>query len=110
MKRTAILVLAALLALPLAATGEARGEGKPPLKVLERVNPEYTAEAEAAHVEGKVVLDLTVGAAGKVEKVEVVEPLSHGLTQSAVEAARQWKFEAPKAGKAVLRVTLKFKL
>ena len=35
MKCTAILVLAALFALPLAATGEAKGDGKPPLKVLE---------------------------------------------------------------------------
>jgi TonB family protein len=104
MKRAAALFLTAVLALAPAA-GLAK-EVKPP-KVLEAVNPEYTAEARAAAIEGKVVLDLTVCEMGKVKDVKVVEPLSHGLTEAAVAAARKWKFEK---GSAVVRITLKFEL
>ena len=106
MKRAAVLLLAAVLLMP--AFGSA-GEVKPP-KVLEAVNPEYTAEARAAAVEGKVVLDLTVCEMGKVKDVKIVEPLSHGLTEAAVAAARKWKFEAPKDGGTVVRITLEFEL
>jgi protein TonB len=115
MKRIAVLFLIAALLLPLVATaGEAKGKGsaevKPP-KVLDAVEPEYTAAALEARVEGKVVLDLTVGETGKVEEVAVVEPLSHGLTEAAVDAARQWKFEAPQdAKKIVMRITINFEL
>jgi len=108
MKRASVLFLAAVLALASAA-GSAEKVVKPP-KVLDAVEAEYTAEAQAAHVEGKVVLDLTVGEKGKVEDVTVVERLSHGLTESAVDAARQWKFEAPQDGRAVVRITFKFEL
>ena len=108
MKRFAILFLATLLALPILAA--AAPEVKPP-KVLEAVEAEYTGEAMQAKVQGKVVLDLTVGKKGRVEKVEVVEPLSHGLTESAVDAARQWTFEPPQGGKSVkVRITSRFAL
>lgn len=106
MKRAVFLFLATVLLT--SAFGSAK-EVKPP-KVLEAVNPEYTAEARAAAVEGNVVLDLTVCEKGKVKDVKVVEPLSHGLTEAAVAAARKWKFEAPKDGRAVVRITLKFEL
>lgn len=106
MKRAAVLFLAAVFLTPVFGSAK---EVKPP-KVLEAVNPEYTAEARAAAVEGKVVLDLTVCEMGKVKEVEVVEPLSHGLTESAVAAAKKWKFEPPKDGEVVVRITLKFEL
>jgi TonB family protein len=106
MKRAAALFLAAVLLIPVLGAAK---EMKPP-KVLERVNPEYTSEARAAAVEGKVVLDLTVCKMGKVKDVKVVEPLSHGLTEAAVAAARKWKFEAPKDDNAVVRITMKFEL
>ena len=104
MKRFAVLLFASLLVLPVAAAEK-------PLKILETVDAEYTGEAQQAHIQGKVVLDLTVGKKGEVEKVEVVEPLSHGLTESAVEAARQWKFEPPQGGESVkVRITIRFEL
>ena len=106
MKRATALFLAAVLLTP--AFGFTK-EVKPP-KVLEAVNPEYTAEARAAAVEGNVVLDLAVCEMGKVKDVKVVEPLSHGLTESAVAAARKWRFEAPKDGSNVVRITMKFEL
>jgi len=108
MKRFAVLLFVAVLTLPVVAA--AAHEIKPP-KILETVEAEYTGEAMQAKVQGKVVLDLTVGKKGRVEKVEVVEPLSHGLTESAVEAARQWKFEPPEGGKSVkVRITIRFEL
>jgi TonB family protein len=107
MTRFAVLFFAVLLALPIVAAGH---EVKPP-KVLDAVEAEYTGEAMQAKVQGKVVLDLTVGKKGRVEKVEVVEPLSHGLTESAVDAARQWKFEPLQDGKSVkVRITIRFEL
>lgn len=115
MKRAAVLFLAALLCLPFAvqaggAKAKTAAEVKPP-KVVQKVDPEYTAEAKEAHIEGDVVLDLTVGAAGGVEDVKVVERLSHGLTESAVAAVRQWKFEPRRGGKSVVfTVTVRFKL
>jgi protein TonB len=107
MKRAAALFLIALLCLPFAV--QAAAEAKP--KVAQKVDPEYTAEAKEARVEGQVVLDLTVGAAGNVKEVKVVERLSHGLTESAVDAVRQWKFEPRDGGKnVVVRITLRFAL
>lgn len=107
MKRPSTLFLAAVLALaPIAGSAK---EVKPP-KILEAVNPEYTAEARAAAIEGNVVLDLTVCEMGKVKDVKIVESLSHGLTEAAVAAARKWKFEPPKDGETVVRITLKFEL
>ena len=108
MKRFAILFFTTVLALPIVAA--AGHEVKPP-KILQTVDAEYTGEAQQARVEGKVVLDLTVGKKGEVEKVEVVEPLSHGLTESAVDAAKQWKFEPPPGGESVkVRITIRFEL
>lgn len=104
-KHAAVLFLAAVLLTP---TFGAAKEVKPP-KVLKAVNAKYTAEARAAAVEGKVILDLTVGEKGQVKDVKVVEPLSHGLTEAAVAAARKWKFESPKDD-VVVRITLKFEL
>ena len=115
MKRITLLLFAATLILPVAATAghdknTSSSEVKPP-KVLEMVEAEYTGEAMQAKVQGKVVLDLTVGKKGRVEKVEVVEPLSHGLTESAVDAAREWKFEPPQGGESVkVRITIRFEL
>lgn len=106
MKRAAVLILAAVLSIPILGAAK---EVKPP-KVLERVNPEYTSEARAAAVEGNVVLDLTVCERGKVKAVQVVEPLSHGLTEAAVDAARKWKLEPHDGGDIVMRITMKFEL
>jgi TonB family protein len=40
-----------------------------------------------------VVLKLLIGTDGRVESVEVLRSLPLGLTESAVDAARQWVFE-----------------
>jgi TonB family protein len=66
---------------------------KPPA-VLERVEPHYPATALAARMPGLVILDFLIGPDGLVRDVTVLRPAPLGMTESAVEAALQWRFEA----------------
>lgn len=60
--------------------------------LLHRVDPEYPAEAEQAHLEGLVVIKASIGPDGTVKHVEPVSgpPL---LTQAASDAVRWWRFQ-----------------
>lgn len=55
--------------------------------------PAYTAEARDARIQGAVVLQLVIGAEGRVTRAEVVRGLPLGLTESALETVRGWRFE-----------------
>jgi protein TonB len=67
-----------------------------------RCSGKYTDEARAAGVEGTVVLDLVVGADGRVSDVHVVTGLGHGLDQAAISALRDCQFTpGEQAGKPV---------
>lgn len=96
---------------PASATTDPRIQ---PPTVLERVQPEYPMEARKAGLEGSVVLELTVGEDGILQDVRVKRPLEMGLTESAVEAVRQWRFSpATIEGRAVpfvYHVQIKFSL
>lgn len=61
-------------------------------RLIEKVDPEFPEEARKARVQGVVFLTVTVNEAGEVWKVEVLRghPL---LSQSAVDAVRQWRYE-----------------
>lgn len=62
----------------------------------------YTEEARAAGVEGVVVLDVVVDETGRTRDIEVVEKLTHGLTEAAIAALRACRFSpGEKAGKPV---------
>jgi protein TonB len=52
----------------------------------------YTEEAKQAAIEGTVVLDLVVGADGRVTEVHVVNGLGHGLTAAAIAALKGCRF------------------
>jgi TonB family protein len=56
-----------------------------------RAFPVYPPIAKAAHVQGTVVLDLRIGAKGKIESIKVVSgpPM---LQQSAIDCMKQWTF------------------
>jgi protein TonB len=62
----------------------------------------YTDAALAAAIEGVVVLDVIVDETGKTRDISVVEGLSHGLTEAAIEALKTCRFSAgERAGKPV---------
>lgn len=62
-------------------------------RLIYHTEPEYTEDARAKNIEGRVGLSLTVGADGVVRDVEVTKPLYPSLDQSAAAAARNWRFE-----------------
>lgn len=66
------------------------------LEILEKPAPGYTEAARESRVQGRVKLLVTFKANGQVGEVTVVEPLSHGLTERAVDAAKRIRFR-PKA-------------
>ena len=69
------------------------GDGVTPPVVVLRVEPEYTDEARQAKYQGSVVARVTIHKDGTLTLDEVVRELDYGLTQRAVEALQQWKFE-----------------
>jgi protein TonB len=71
-------------------------------KPLAMQKPEYTEEARTAAIEGKVRVELTVGADGSVRSAKVLESLGHGLDEAALNAVRAATFEpAVHCGKPV---------
>jgi TonB family protein len=66
-------------------------ESKP--KLLSAPLPEYPESARAAGVEGKVRLQLSISAEGKVVEVKVLESLGHGCDEAAIAVARTYEFE-----------------
>lgn len=77
-----------------------------PVTVTYSAKPVYTQEARAAHVEGEVILRVRFTANGQVEVLGVVQPLGHGLDESAEAAVRQYRFKpATQNGLAVDQTT-----
>ncbi|MCY3934174.1 MAG: energy transducer TonB [Acidobacteria bacterium] len=73
--------------------GEAEGDFTRPVRTY-TVEPAYTNNARKARIEGKVTLRLTIDEQGEVrEDVEVLKGLEMGLTEAAVVALKQWRFE-----------------
>jgi protein TonB len=61
-------------------------------RIVHRVDPEYPVEARNRNIHGAVVLDVQVLTDGTVGTIGIVsgDPL---LTESAVHAVRQWKYQ-----------------
>jgi UDP-N-acetylenolpyruvoylglucosamine reductase len=70
-----------------------------------RTSPDFTTEALAHHVRGRVVLSAVLCGTGKMTDIKVIEGLPFGMTERVIEAARQIKFEpAEKGGRRVSEV------
>jgi TonB family protein len=65
--------------------------------VKEKVIPPYPAAARPTGVQGVVVLESMISAAGTVLDVRVLESPDPSLAEAAVEALRQWRFEPARA-------------
>jgi TonB family protein len=76
---------------------------------------EYTEQARAKGVIGKVILDVGLDPSGNVFVIKVIKGLPEGLTEQAIKAANEIKFKPAisKAGQAMLQaqtVEYEFKL
>ncbi len=69
------------------------GEVQTSARIIETPLAEYTAQASAAKTHGDVRLRVVLASDGTVKNIFPIKPLSHGLTESAITAARQIKFE-----------------
>jgi TonB family protein len=70
--------------------------------VESKVEPQYTQAARPAGLTGKVVMQVVIKKDGTVDIVRIVQGLGLGLTDSAIDAIKQWKFiPGHKDGQAV---------
>lgn len=63
-----------------------------PIKILSKPRANYTNSARSADIQGVVRVAVLFSAEGKTKYVLVVKPLSNGLTEEAVKAARKIEF------------------
>lgn len=63
-------------------------------RLLRRVEPQYTADAMRAKVQGTVEIECIVQPNGTCSNIEVVRSLDpiFGLDQEAIKAVQQWRF------------------
>ena len=69
------------------------GEVQTSTRIVETPLAEYTDEARKAKTHGDVRLRLVLASDGTVKNVFPIKSLGHGLTESAMKAARQIRFE-----------------
>lgn len=67
-----------------------------PFRLTRGVAPIYPPIAQAARLSGKVIIEVTIGASGKVTDTRIVRSIPL-LDQAALDAVRQWDFTAPPA-------------
>ena len=68
------------------------GSGVDPPQLQRRITPEYTDDALARKIEGKVILEVVILKSGRVGPARVVRSLDAGLDGKAIAAVRQWTF------------------
>lgn len=90
-----------------AARDNAEGTHIP--KPVRTVAPVYPREAKAAHIQGEVVLQVTLDQDGGVSDVEV-ESGPAALVQAATDAVRQWQFSKPVQAPVTTTIRINFGL
>ncbi len=68
------------------------GDIRAPVKIHDP-QPGYTEEARMARIQGVVLLRTVIDPEGNVTRLEVLKGLTLGLTESALETVKQWKFK-----------------
>jgi TonB family protein len=82
------------------------GPGITPPRVIHQVNPAYKPDSEGFRVSGTVLVGLVVSSKGEPEDVHVVHSLEKAVDQTAVDAVRQWQFEAARKADQPVAVRL----
>jgi len=79
-----------------------KGEITPP-KIVSKVSPAFPEEARKARIDGVVILECAIGADGSVGEIKAVRSEPMGLTEAAINAVSQWRYEPARnaKGKAV---------
>jgi periplasmic protein TonB len=89
------------------------GKIKEPKKLYE-VKPVYPEIARKARIEGVVILECTIDKQGLVKNIKVLRPLPMGLTEAAVDAVKQWRYEPSTLNgrpvEVLMTVTVTFRL
>jgi TonB family protein len=68
------------------------GPGVTPPRIRHKVDPDYSPEARADHIQGTVVLQLAVSEEGLPVDITVLSPLGFGLDERAQAAVETWRF------------------
>ena len=76
---------------PIGQTVRIGGDIRPPVK-LRDVAPAYPADARAANIQGRAILEITINEAGAVSGIVPLRSPSPSLEQAAVDAVRQWRY------------------
>ncbi|CAN5672418.1 hypothetical protein BH18ACI1_BH18ACI1_04620 [soil metagenome] len=75
------------------------------IRFIVKPQAKYTDEARTNNIQGNVTLKITFLASGQVGSIAPVKGLPYGLTEKAIEAARQIKFEPQKKNGVPIPVT-----
>jgi protein TonB len=59
---------------------------------ISQPQPLYPELARRTRMQGTVILEAVINRDGLVEDIRVLKPLGYGLTESAIEAVRKWRF------------------
>jgi TonB family protein len=96
------------------AAEQAAGQGDRKPRLLSHTEAQYTDDARAKGIVGKVVLGFNIDPNGIPQDIQVKQSLYPSLDQAAVEAVRSWKFQpAMKNGQVVskwIEVQINFNL
>jgi TonB family protein len=76
---------------PLGQTVRVGGAIPPPVK-LRSVAPAYPADARAANIQGRAILEITLNEAGEVSGIVPLRSPSPSLERAAIDAVRQWRY------------------
>jgi len=68
------------------------GPGVTPPRLIHKIEPEYSPEARADHVQGTVILQIAVNEKGRATDISVISPLGFGLDEQAQAAVAKWEF------------------